>query len=43
MNLPTNLILFPRGCAQVEADRKRLDITPEMLERRRRESLLKPF
>jgi hypothetical protein len=35
--------LNPQGIAQVEAERKRLGITPEELERRRLESLRRPF
>ena len=36
-------ILNPVGCAQVEAERKRLGITAAQLEERRLESLRRPF
>jgi hypothetical protein len=43
-NKPTaGLTLDPRGIAQVEAERKRLGITEEMLERSRNASLERPF
>jgi hypothetical protein len=37
------LALDPQGAAQVEAERKRLGITEADLERRRSESLRRPF
>jgi hypothetical protein len=36
-------LLYPRGVAQVEFARKRLGITPQELERKRHESINKPF
>jgi hypothetical protein len=41
-NQPSSII-YPRGIAQVEADRKRLGITPEILDRKRLHSLSQPF
>jgi hypothetical protein len=33
----------PQGVAQVEAERQRRGITPEELEKRRRDSITRPF
>lgn len=40
---PTAVQLDPRGAAQVEADRQKLGITEESLERSRNASLNRPF
>ena len=42
-NQQPSWVIYPRGIAQVEADRKRLGITPEMLDSKRLNSLSQPF
>ena len=41
--MTNELVIYPRGAAQVEAERERLGITQTMLEHRRKESLSRPF
>ena len=42
-NKPAPLVTYPRGVAQVEAERKAKNITQEALEAARKESLKRPF
>lgn len=40
---PRPFVLFPEGVAQVEAERKRLGVTQNELERKRNESVKRTF
>lgn len=43
MEKQPSLILYPRGCAKVDAERQRKGITPAEVQKRLTENLRKPF